>query len=265
MPDDSSRLPRFRKWGGVLLCAVILAAWVISLADPGYCLIGHDWLFLDNGRVGKLTLGSVDGGVMRWVGTSDLLRDVSISIPLWFLLVVAAWLTVNAFRRGRRCMPPGFCHVCSYDLTGNVSGRCPECGTPIRVLIVPSTQQSVFENPARAAAREATAVVRPKWRRVAKWMGAVCCVLIGAIWAATLHEPQSVEIGRRAVCAGRGGVAWITSVEEPERTASGFAGMVDVSQDLLLSTPCWFALLVVGTLTAILFWRDRKPTTTPGG
>jgi hypothetical protein len=24
------------------------------------------------------------------------------------------------------------CKVCSYDLTGNVSGRCPECGTPIR-------------------------------------------------------------------------------------------------------------------------------------
>ncbi len=29
--------------------------------------------------------------------------------------------------------PPrkGHCSVCDYDLTGNVSGRCPECGTPI--------------------------------------------------------------------------------------------------------------------------------------
>ena len=26
---------------------------------------------------------------------------------------------------------PGFCWTCDYDLTGNVSGRCPECGTPI--------------------------------------------------------------------------------------------------------------------------------------
>ena len=26
---------------------------------------------------------------------------------------------------------PGFCRSCAYDLTGNISGTCPECGTPI--------------------------------------------------------------------------------------------------------------------------------------
>ena len=26
---------------------------------------------------------------------------------------------------------PGHCHTCEYDLTGNVSGVCPECGTII--------------------------------------------------------------------------------------------------------------------------------------
>ncbi|MBI3836135.1 MAG: hypothetical protein HY287_17575 [Planctomycetes bacterium] len=26
---------------------------------------------------------------------------------------------------------PGHCNHCDYDLTGNVSGTCPECGTPI--------------------------------------------------------------------------------------------------------------------------------------
>ena len=29
----------------------------------------------------------------------------------------------------RRCFPPGHCRRCGYDLTGNISGRCPECGT----------------------------------------------------------------------------------------------------------------------------------------
>ncbi len=27
---------------------------------------------------------------------------------------------------------PGHCDRCGYDLTGNVSGRCPECGRPVR-------------------------------------------------------------------------------------------------------------------------------------
>jgi hypothetical protein len=26
------------------------------------------------------------------------------------------------------------CCECGYDLTGNISGRCPECGTPIASL-----------------------------------------------------------------------------------------------------------------------------------
>lgn len=27
--------------------------------------------------------------------------------------------------------PPDTCQNCGYDLTGNVSGRCPECGEPV--------------------------------------------------------------------------------------------------------------------------------------
>ena len=33
--------------------------------------------------------------------------------------------------RGRRAK--GLCVACGYDLTGNVSGVCPECGTGSRV------------------------------------------------------------------------------------------------------------------------------------
>lgn len=27
--------------------------------------------------------------------------------------------------------PPGHCQTCGYDLTGNLSGVCPECGTEV--------------------------------------------------------------------------------------------------------------------------------------
>lgn len=30
------------------------------------------------------------------------------------------------------------CHVCVYNLTGNLSGICPECGTPMRSRVVES-------------------------------------------------------------------------------------------------------------------------------
>lgn len=55
-----------------------------------------------------------------------------VSVPMWipiaFCLALAAW----SWRRGRRRYPPRHCQRCGYDLTGNVSGRCPECGSPAR-------------------------------------------------------------------------------------------------------------------------------------
>ena len=51
-----------------------------------------------------------------------------VRVPLWlpFLLIVipTAWL----WRRDRRGFPPGHCSRCGYNLTGNISGVCSECG-----------------------------------------------------------------------------------------------------------------------------------------
>jgi hypothetical protein len=47
-------------------------------------------------------------------------------VPLWCVLVVLAVPTVMLWRSDRR--RPGHCQECGYDLTGNVSGACPECG-----------------------------------------------------------------------------------------------------------------------------------------
>jgi hypothetical protein len=47
----------------------------------------------------------------------------------WVFLLVAA-PTVFLWYRDRR-PPPGHCRNCGYDLTGNLSGACPECGTRV--------------------------------------------------------------------------------------------------------------------------------------
>ena len=58
-----------------------------------------------------------------------------LSVPLWFLFLLFGAYPAYAFLRGpvlrnwRR--KRGLCTGCSYNLTGNESGVCPECGTKI--------------------------------------------------------------------------------------------------------------------------------------
>jgi len=65
------------------------------------------------------------------------LKAQLLSIPCWFLLLVSLPLPLRwAFlHRGggrfRRCI----CRTCGYNLTGNVSGVCPECGAAIRACM----------------------------------------------------------------------------------------------------------------------------------
>jgi len=54
-------------------------------------------------------------------------RIWTVIVPLWLPLLLcavpAAWLWWRD-----RSFSPGHCRSCGYDLTGNVSGICPECG-----------------------------------------------------------------------------------------------------------------------------------------
>jgi hypothetical protein len=51
-------------------------------------------------------------------------------VPLWIPIVLVAFPTAVLWRRDHRRFSPGHCRKCGYNLTGNVTGRCPECGTP---------------------------------------------------------------------------------------------------------------------------------------
>ncbi|MCG8405829.1 MAG: hypothetical protein MI923_11590 [Phycisphaerales bacterium] len=52
-----------------------------------------------------------------------------IRVPLWLPLLLVAIPTAFIFWRDHRFIPPGHCNECGYNLTSNVSGICPECGT----------------------------------------------------------------------------------------------------------------------------------------
>jgi len=58
-------------------------------------------------------------------------RNFALIIPYWPLVLTAAVLPAVALLRIRRARARGRvgrCTACGYDLTGNVSGVCPECG-----------------------------------------------------------------------------------------------------------------------------------------
>ncbi len=152
------------KWGGVTLCVLILALWVASgwyvFNISRYRVTGVNPGTWDNKTSldivgGRLELASEfppswpsqlhhwDGGIAGpwhpppgWVWSFDYhviagYTAFQFGIPLWvpflILAVPSAWLFWSDHRRRKRA---GHCEKCGYDLTGNTSGKCPECGGP---------------------------------------------------------------------------------------------------------------------------------------
>ncbi|MBN1858452.1 hypothetical protein JW848_04525 [Candidatus Bipolaricaulota bacterium] len=147
---------RILKWVGLLFSFVALSAWVWShCSSPIYDLGSHPLA-----QQGPLLAGGEGSWVFRTVQFADgevlfsYEFDPSVSMSLPDDLIDWSWLQVNGFYIGlvlplwipfviaviptgvlwyldRRRIPPGYCRKCGYDLTGNVSGVCPECGEHI--------------------------------------------------------------------------------------------------------------------------------------
>ena len=80
---------------------------------------------------------AADGTTTEVNYVQSYMPRVLVSSPYFLLALLTGavplfWLvrTIAITRRTRRC--PLVCRVCGYNLTGNTSGVCPECGTPIR-------------------------------------------------------------------------------------------------------------------------------------
>lgn len=149
------RRGRVLKWTGAATCTVIFLAWVGSVPlQLGYVYAygtpgsrqGSYHIHLNDGRINishlnyRWRYGSYGYWEVVWpdvhlkwtpivgtyIGANRTIKTRS--VPLWVPWVIVAIPTALLFWLDRRRIPSGYCKKCGYDLTGNVSGICPECG-----------------------------------------------------------------------------------------------------------------------------------------
>ena len=140
------RTIRLAKWAGVGLCVLIaVVTWASKFVAFGYSNPGRVGAFFESGVLqawwwhrpsygGSWIFGRADQS--DWYGFFPLFAwnwnppALTVYVPLWLPLILLAPPTYWLFWLDRRKPRPGFC-ACGYDLTGNVSGVCPECGQGI--------------------------------------------------------------------------------------------------------------------------------------
>lgn len=66
------------------------------------------------------------GPLQRGILLVQILYPTMLTLSLWPLTILLLCATAISWRKGRG--PQHRCRSCGYDLTGNVSGICPECG-----------------------------------------------------------------------------------------------------------------------------------------
>ena len=149
-----------RRWVlariGLVLSLLLVAAWLVSLRWCVGYMTGSRWLFdLSAGTIAIQKAPPREDETPGWLCYRQtripwtwtgiwlpeywrysllLLLDRAgtivlwgVRLPIWIPLIVTAIPTVILWRRGSR-PPAGHCQRCGYNLTGNVSGRCSECG-----------------------------------------------------------------------------------------------------------------------------------------
>jgi hypothetical protein len=141
-----SRIRRWFKWVGVIVCVLLLMMWVFSIwggvswsvgawnvglraQELRFGWYGSDsWDTTMEWRIGWLREPNFAPGLPHVV-VGNYFR--MFLLPIWIPFLLVTVPTTFLFWRDHRHIPAGHCQKCGYNLTGNTSGVCPECGEKI--------------------------------------------------------------------------------------------------------------------------------------
>lgn len=120
-----------------MVCVVLLIAWPLTGMHSAFYWGQKTVVGYGSGTLSLLVPSEPPPAIYGWSHRHDfhLIAVPKIThrmgtgfvLPIWILLLISAIPTVYLFYGDSR-HPPGHCRKCGYDLTGNVSGVCPECG-----------------------------------------------------------------------------------------------------------------------------------------
>lgn len=104
--------------------------------DPSQVATTGGWLSL---RVTPLAARQMSFWTWDW--RNNLIGD-EIDVPGWvgILPLLILLIVIARIRRLKRNRKLNLCPRCGYDLTGNISGICPECGNAVKKSPVPARQ-----------------------------------------------------------------------------------------------------------------------------
>ncbi len=128
---DISKFPNWSDWNGKPMWHVggiyrwNLRWWQIDHRDVGLILPS---LFANRWPAGTQDF-CVNEDLLEFV-TSGPVAEYVLTIPMWLPFALVGGAVGMKFWRNRRRRLQSHCPRCNYDMTGNQSGKCPECGTP---------------------------------------------------------------------------------------------------------------------------------------
>lgn len=123
----------------------VYLAWALSASGVIWYLTRRPLASALAGSVGAMAATSALKNILPcnyWAHANDFIIEPFLQLhclrsPFEALLSLAFHVGVPVLivwglsRRLRKPIPLGHCQKCGYDLTGNTSGTCPECGVPV--------------------------------------------------------------------------------------------------------------------------------------
>lgn len=109
------RPPREARLWPIIVLPLLAAVWLAAAEG------GEQYRMYVERRASR-----IPGYSFFWMDIGFPLIGVALPLVFWGMTWLMLWAVARAWRLPTT---PGKCPTCDYDLTGNTSGVCPECGT----------------------------------------------------------------------------------------------------------------------------------------